>query len=1092
MSKIKKLLLSSVVAVTMAIAFVIGVAHVKPGEYKSTQSHLKQVSFNEMFDVKQYTHEIGDVKVKQGGSNLKYEYTPNATSSNSIAYQYIFNNPMNELMAINLKTIDTTGVTVSYAYSDTRLTNITNSSTPFEPQTIASKGTKYFYIIVTPDSTIPTSFQANVVWYQGRAGTLTINNTANNTTTTQVIVKGQTIEEPEEPTMQDGYVFTGWYMDEECTTPAEFPLKSQGETIHIGGALPNLPSDWIAWDENSNSYHMIDPYRHTDMGAILEQLTPGNYTPLPDELVIPEKYDDGVHGEAYITAIPGGFYVGAFYDDNGEEYTKLFGSIFELVATNVTSVTILAPITEIPAGAFAIDTSPDTWTTRNNLKKISLRNCTSLISIGEEAFKYCTKLESVDLSNCTNLTSIEYMAFDRCERLKSVDLTNCNSLTTIGGGAFSFCNSLTSIIVPENVESIGANAFNGCYDLGVVYNLSSLDIKAGDDSYLYIDEELVGYACFIGRYAGVVATSLDNNIETINGVKYYKESSTSYIVLGLEDRSLSSITLHANTTSIRPYAFYSFTAQTINPCTNLTSVYLSNCTKLTTIGNSAFSSCSNLTNIDLSNCTSLTTIGNSAFSSCSKLTSIVIPASVGYIAEYAFSGAGLTSATFMQTEGWYVSTYTNLSSSNISNVGTAATYLKSTYKTHVWTNTEIDNPASNLPRDWIAWDSSTSSYYVTKGSSSLVADVVVPGTFNDGKHGEADVTYIGNSAFTAEATRLKTINLNACTNLTSINEGAFRGCENLVSVKLSQCINLTSIGKEAFSCCYSLKNIDLSTCNNLTSIGYQAFLSCENLTTISFSNTLTTIGLGAFNYCHRLRSVDFSKCSNLQSLSQNVFMACENLTSVDLSACTSLTEIGYYAFMDCYKLTSIVIPESLTKIYGDAFSGCLGLFEVYDLSTSLNITKGSSSNGYLGYYAKDIYTTKEVQSKLITIGDVIYYKESDTSYIALAFNDITATTVTLSANTTRINNGAFSYCDNLTSITIPATVKTIGRRAFYLSGVTSVTFKQTDGWYFTTSSSKAGYSIDVTDVNSIAGDLKTNFDRFWYNTNAGGSYSDYS
>ena len=98
------------------------------------------------------TFKQGEVSIQKGGANIDFSYSPDdIQGSTSVAYQYRFNNPMSDTMAVNLDSINTTGVTVSYAYSDTPLTTITTTNTLFEVQTIAQNKTKYIYIVVTAD-----------------------------------------------------------------------------------------------------------------------------------------------------------------------------------------------------------------------------------------------------------------------------------------------------------------------------------------------------------------------------------------------------------------------------------------------------------------------------------------------------------------------------------------------------------------------------------------------------------------------------------------------------------------------------------------------------------------------------------------------------------------------------------------------------------------------------------------------------------------------------------------------------------------------------------------------------------------------------
>ncbi|MBQ7798798.1 MAG: leucine-rich repeat protein, partial [Clostridia bacterium] len=76
----------------------------------------------------------------------------------------------------------------------------------------------------------------------------------------------------------------------------------------------------------------------------------------------------------------------------------------------------------------------------------------------------------------------------------------------------------------------------------------------------------------------------------------------------------------------------------------------------------------------------------------------------------------------------------------------------------------------------------------------------------------------------------------------------------------------------------------------------------------------------------------------------------------------------------------------------------------------------------------------------------------------------------------------------LTSITIPANVTKIGAKAFYNSGLTSMTFSDTSTWYRVSSSTNwnnmtGGTSTSVTTASTNATRFKSTsgyYDYYWY------------
>ncbi len=250
-----------------------------------------------------------------------------------------------------------------------------------------------------------------------------------------------------------------------------------------------------------------------------------------------------------------------------------------------------------------------------------------------------------------------------------------------------------------------------------------------------------------------------------------------------------------------------------------------------------------------------------------------------------------------------------------------------------------------------------------------------------------------------------------CTNLTSItipngvtNIGAhaFDGCIRLTSITIPN--SVISIGSSAFDECTSLESVTIG--NSIESIGNSAFYECTSLTSITIPDSVTSIGAWAFSYCTSL----------------------ESITIPD-----SVTSIGRSAFSYCTSLESITIPDSVTSIGDYAFGGCYKLVEVYNLS-SLTIERGSDLNGYVGYYALDIYTSTDSESKLHTDDNgYIFYVNGETVYLIGYKGEATELTLPSNYNGSNyiINQYAFGDCDSLTSINIPDGVNSIGDWAFY-------------------------------------------------------------
>ena len=246
-----------------------------------------------------------------------------------------------------------------------------------------------------------------------------------------------------------------------------------------------------------------------------------------------------------------------------------------------------------------------------------------------------------------------------------------------------------------------------------------------------------------------------------------------------------------------------------------------------------------------------------------------------------------------------------------------------------------------------------------------------------------------------------------------IGDMAFWGRRSLTSINISN--SVTTIGWAAFSDCDSLTSINIP--NSVTTIGNGAFGDCKSLTSINIPNSVTTIGNGAFWGCESLTSINIP--NSVTMIGNETFRYCKSLTSIDIP--NSVTTIGNGVYWGCKSLTSITIPSSVVTIIDNPF--CFWHGNLYNESKAFiyedNVLFNKNKTTLIAYIAKE--TNYTIPNSVTTIGNQAFsgcnsltsinISNSVTTIGWAAFSDCDSlTSINIPNSVTTIGNGAFYYC----------------------------------------------------------------------------------
>lgn len=536
-------------------------------------------------------------------------------------------------------------------------------------------------------------------------------------------------------------------------------------------------------------------------------------------------------------------------------------------------------------------------------------------------------------------------------------------VTDIAADVFLNNENIESVVIGSNVETIGYNAFQNCYNLKevtipssvtAIYNYAFSGTAIGS---LFVPSTVtsLGY-CAFSSYSG--------------GMVLYCEYEQDNVPEGWNSSWNCSNTVVWGATSIPEFA-WEITGTA--PKTARLEKYA---------GDAAQIAIPQTVEIDGDNYT-VTSIAQYAFQG-TGITSVSIPATVTDMGERAFGNCqNLTTITVDEGNAYYVSdngilfnsdtttlmVYPAGKTDTLFEVPTTVTY----FNEHAfWGNRNLKHiviPSGNI---------TSISNYVFKDCYNLrVVDI------------PEGVNYIGGEAF-YNCRSLQSVVIPE--GVTYIYWSAFYNCSSLQSVVIPE--GVVYIGGSAFYNC-NLQSVELPS--SLITIDGYAFSNCTNLEEINIPASVENMGWGVFYNCHNATincevasrpagwNVNWNNNGGTvvwgevelpefeytitDAVNHKAELKAYNGSSseVEIPAKVTIdgveydvTGIGQSAFINNSIVTTVQLPSSITRIEGNAFSNC------YNLS-SINLPSGLTHIGWDAFYSCN-FTDIEIPASVTSIG----------------------------------------------------------------------------------------------------------------------------
>ncbi|MBR6553965.1 MAG: leucine-rich repeat domain-containing protein [Clostridia bacterium] len=480
------------------------------------------------------------------------------------------------------------------------------------------------------------------------------------------------------------------------------------------------------------------------------------------------------------------------------------------------------------------------------VRSYAFRNCTALeaatvpwsVEDLNGTFCGCESLSSVNLYQ--GLEIIGAQTFAGCKNLTEIRLPE--GLLTIGLRAFAE-SGLTSVYIPDTVTRIEQEAFLDCPNLTRIECGASEKPKGWSDAWVPEGVEIVwgvardpDPAFSYGEENGYLYRILDgeaillgykgNDKEltlpaTLGGKPVTEIWQNAFSMLGdVRGESMDKVVIPEGVKRIGEMAFFE--------CGELSSVVLPD--SLEFIGDGAFSGCA-LRKVKIPS--SVAVIPADCFSSCSWLTEVEIPEGVTEIHEDAFRNSSLKTVSLPAS-------VTEIHPSAFSRLQLLTSFTVSS-----------ENPV------YSGWGNC-----LLKGDTVVLATGEFPREFSLPE----GVRVIGENAF-ASAEYLKSVVLPST--LERIENGAFSACTRLTCTRIPE--GVTYVGDRAFYSTEALAEVILP--ESLTHIGDSAFAGAA-LTSVYVPKGVTFIGREAFAYNDNLTELLFGATEKQEGWDETLAYRC--------------------------------------------------------------------------------------------------------------------------------------------------------------------------------------------------------------------------